>query len=259
MSNRSYVSFIAAAFLLFAGAALCRAETTMTLNYKAFPTNADLLSVGTFHPVGSVKLTAPENFYGKGVTYTFLFWDVDGKSDVHRNLSFTPPTDSAVVATAWFLAESGGPCPPPDVCSGVTTWAFSLNRDKVIAKTPIASVTPSKAWTGPPSTSVSTTGGPVVIAAKPDITGFGNFKSWIELPSTPVAGADVKVGANGSALAVAFFGFPEPDPCQSLRNQVANFSSFCDTENGKNCGVLFRELQAQLKACEQKNGEAVTP
>ncbi|HKF20346.1 MAG TPA: hypothetical protein VKE93_02190 [Candidatus Angelobacter sp.] len=257
MQHRWHVSFLA--LVLFGSTALGRAATTMTLNYKAFPSNADLLYVGTFHPKGDIKLSAPEHFYAKdGTTYEFLFWDVDGTREIRRNVTFTPK-DSTTVVTAWYLLEGGGSCTSTDPCkcSGVTTYAFALNQHKVIPNTPIASVTPNKDWTGPPSTSVVTCHGPVHIAALPDISGFGNFEHWQELPKRPLPGAAFNVPVDGSVLAVAFYGHPEPDPCQSLREQISNF--ICDTPaTPKGCQLALTTLKLQLNACEQKNGEATT-
>jgi hypothetical protein len=255
MPRRFVLSFVAMTLSLLVSAGLGNAATTLTLNYKAFPSNGNLLNVGTFNVDGAVKLSAPENFYDKGVTYEFLFWDLNGSRNIHRDVDFTPPSDPTALATAWYLPTGGGPCPKGQVCDGVTTWAFSLNDDKVIPNTPIASVTPKGAWTGAPSTSVNTNLGAVVIAAQPLIPGFGKFKSWLELPNTAVKGNDLDVGAKGSAAAVAFYGFPEPDPCQSLRNQVA----ICDTQNGTGCGPLWREQIRALQACEQKYGEIAAP
>ena len=84
MPRRFFFSFVAMTLALLVSAGLGNAATTLTLNYKAFPSNGNLLNVGTFNVDGAVKLSAPENFYEKGVTYEFLFWDLNGSRNIHR-------------------------------------------------------------------------------------------------------------------------------------------------------------------------------
>jgi hypothetical protein len=137
----------------------------------------------------------------------------------------------------------------------VTTVAFSTDRDEVIADTPIASVTPSGAWAGPPSTIVSTTtsADPVVITARALIDGFGEFASWLTFGGN-ASGRTLTVLAQASALAIVSYGIPQPDPCADLRV----------TRDGLNPGdfpsreAFERALAAanrRLHECERQHGE----
>jgi hypothetical protein len=137
----------------------------------------------------------------------------------------------------------------------VTTVAFSADRDEVIADTPIASVTPSDAWAGPPSTIVSTTksADPIVITARALIDGCGEFASWLTFGGN-ASGRTLTVLAQASALAIVSYGIPQPDPCADLRA----------TRDGLNPGDFMsreafeRALAAankRLHGCERRHGE----
>jgi hypothetical protein len=214
MFNHKRLSFLITILVAMAGADLCQAASTVTISAKVFPSNAVLFSVGPFSTTGSIPLKA-EMIAG----YEFLFWNLNASLQTNPDPSYPPPADSTVFATAWYVAVGGGPCTKPP-CTGVTTWAFSLNSDKIIPNTPIASVTPSTAWSGPPSTTVSTTAGSVVITAQPEIVPYGKFSSWLELPATSQKGENLAVAANGAVDAIAFYGFPEPNPCEALCQPV---------------------------------------
>jgi len=257
--NRTH-RFLATAILLFVGGAgLCEAATNYVMaNAVSFPSGSVLENIAKFpagpSECGAVTLTASPEITLGTVTYEFLFWNIDATAYTAQTVKFNPLCDSASSATAWYLPLSGEPCPPGKICDGVATWAFSLNKNEVIAgATPIATVTPASDWTGPPATSVSTTGSsPVTITALAEIGGFGLFKRWQELPDSPVKGNAFTVGANGSVEAVAFFGFPDPDPCQVYRNELAGG---CSDIAPLACSALIKSWSAQLKACETEYGE----
>jgi hypothetical protein len=259
-SNRNH-RFLATAILLFAaGAGLCEAATNYVMaNAVSFPSGSVLENIAKFpagpSECGAVTLTASPEITLGTVTYEFLFWNIDATAYTAQTVKFNPLCDAPSSATAWYLPLSGGPpCPTGDICDGVATWAFSLNKNEVIpGVTPIASVTPAADWAGPPATSVSTTGSsPVTITAVAEIGGYGLFKHWQELPGSPLKGNAFTVAANGSAEAVAFFGFPDPDPCQVYRNEIAGG---CSDIAPKACSALIKYWNAQLKVCETEYGE----
>jgi hypothetical protein len=205
----------------------------------------------------SMTLDAPPQIIalnpGKPDTkYDFLFWHANRILVGTSVVTFTAPSDdSNFFATAWYVAEGGGDGGPPSV----STVAFSNDRDEVIAETPIASVTPTDAWAGPPSTIVSTTtsADPVVITARALIDGFGEFASWLTFGGN-VSGGALTVLAQASALAIASYGIPQPDPCAALRA----------TRDGLNPGdfpsqgAFERALAAanrRLHECERQHGE----
>jgi hypothetical protein len=90
----------------------------------------------------------------------------------------------------------------------------------VLPQTPIASVSPSSAWT-PPSTSVSTVG-PVTVTALNYIgphTKYSStqFNSWLGFGGgTTISGANLSVSAGASPYGIAFYtqhSVLPPPPC----------------------------------------------
>jgi hypothetical protein len=217
-----------------------------------------LLSIGSI-PVAkatTVSLSAPTIFYEAALKYSFMFWDADASVGSTPALTFkTPNDDSTFAVDAWFIESNGGNGSP-----GVTTWAFSLNQDKTVSNTPIASVTPSGAWSGSPSTTVSTTSSssPVAITASSLIAGDGVFNSWLQFGTGSISKNVLTVPAKGSSLAIAFFGIPVPDPCLSIRNQLANLNP-SDFPNLAAYKAALMALGKELQICEEKWGESVTP
>jgi hypothetical protein len=257
--NRTHRLLVTAILLFVTGAGLCEAATNYVMaNAVSFPTGAVLENIAKFpagpSECGAVTLTASPEITLGTVTYEFLFWNIDATAYTAQTVKFNPLCGSASSATAWYLPLSGGPCPAGEICDGVATWAFSLNKNEVIpGATPIATVTPAADWAGPPATSVSTTGSsPVTITAVAEIGGFGFFKRWQELPGSKVSGNAFTVGANSFVEAVAFFGFPDPDPCQVYRNELAGG---CSDIAPSACSALVKSWSAQLKACETEYGE----
>jgi hypothetical protein len=129
-----------------------------------------------------------------------------------------------------------------------------------VSNTPIASVAPSGAWSGPPSTTASTTTGssPVAITALSLISGYGLFHSWLQIGNGSVSKNVLTVPANGASLAIAFFGIPVPDPCQSLRNQLAALNP-ADFPTEAAYKAAAEALAGEVRACEEKWGEIAGP
>jgi hypothetical protein len=212
---------LAAAVSVFAlQTGIATAAGEVTVKYKVFPDGTELQPKQVIH--GSVTETAKNPIPGskKGVSFVFLFWDVDGTLNTNTKMSDTP-TGKGNFATAWYLKEKkgGGDC---GTSCAVATWAFSLTDDKVMTGvTPIASVSPSGLWTSP-STSVSTvtSSAMVTITSRSSISPpypAAKFQSWQELPNTAVSGSSLSVSAKTDAEAIAFYKSPPhrpiPQPC----------------------------------------------
>jgi hypothetical protein len=166
----------------------------------------------------SVTLKAPQYLYQpatppatSATVYEFMFWDVHTTLINTEKAKFTVPSTGPVLATAWYLpicvtSSCGGGA------SAVTTWAFSLTNYKVLAGTPIDSVTPASAWTSP-STSVSTTTAVEVEASSylggtPSFAGGTVFSSWFVFggaSTVSISGLDLSVPAGESPYAIAFY------------------------------------------------------
>ena len=108
----------------------------------------------------------------------------------------------------------------------MTTYPFFRNGHKPIPGTPISSVNPSAAWSGPPSTTVSTTtgSGSVAITALAKMAPYGLFLKWLQFENGSISDDVLTVPASGAFLAIAFFGIAIPDPCQSIRTQMENLN-----------------------------------
>jgi hypothetical protein len=201
---------------------------------------------------GAVSVTAPAQVFGQGAApgFTFEFWNADAAKYITPTATFSAPTDNSdFSASAWYFEDVGGPAPL------VTTYAFSLNKNQVLAgKTPIASVTPAAAWTGPPSTTVPTTTSAVAITAATVIGGFGRFASWIQVGKGTIAGRTLNVPLMGGSQAIAFYGVPVPDPCAALRSELSNLSP-ADFPTIQDFEAALRKLTQQVISCEQAYGE----
>jgi hypothetical protein len=232
----------------------------MVVTLRAFPSGTPIphTLAGTvqLQPGSAVSLSAPLQVFGPGTpqpTYGFLFWNITSDVRTTPLLTFTAPTDSSTIhVTAWYILQGGGCCGG----SGVSTYAFSLNNDQVISGTPIASVTPTTAWAGPPSTTVSTTtsASPVAITARPLIGGSGLFRSWLQFGNGSVASSVLTVPASGASFAIAFYGIPVPDPCDGLRTDLDNLSPG-DFPNLQAYQRARQQLLAQVLTCERRYGE----
>lgn len=175
----------------------------------------------------SAVLTAPHYLYQSptppatsATVYEFMFWDVDATLINTEKAKFTVPTSGGPFrAAAWYRPVCVGSCSGGGA-SAVTTWAFSLTHDKVLAGTPISSVTPASAWTSP-STTVSTATAVDItaqsyIGVHSDFSGTG-FSLWSTFGGgTTISGLNLDVSVGESPYAIAFYldysGTPTP-PC----------------------------------------------
>jgi len=191
--------------------------------------------------------------------YLFIFWDVNlhiyptqysgGIADLQQVVDFTAPSEESFYATSWYLAEGG------DGGSGVTAWAFSLNDNKAVPNSPLASVSPAGAQEGPNTVSTTTSDQAVIITAPRVLTGYGLFSQWLQISGNgTVNGQTLTVPAGGASLAVAFYAIPQPDPCADLRAELANINC-SDFPNFADCERVVRGIEAQLRQCEQQYGE----
>ena len=235
---------------------------TMMLSSRLFSNRAEIPDTASgsipVKPGGLVTLDAPQQIVALNPNnpddkFSFLFWHASRVLVATHVVTFSAPSDELnFFATAWYQKVGGnGPPPPPHV----TTVAFSHDKDEVIADTPIAAATPDGAWTGPPSTVVSTTisAAPVVITAKALIDGFGEFASWLAIGGT-ASGKVLTVAAQSSSLAIAAFGIPQPDPCALLREERDGLSP----GDFPTLAAFQRALAAanvRLHACERQHGE----
>jgi hypothetical protein len=247
------LSVSALVFLVFAAsAAVCDAQTNnLTVNAVTFNTGA-VLSEGISSVVvpeggcGVATVTADSTFVDAyGNVYDFMFWNIDATPYSTEEVSFQTLCTSASTATAWFLelGTGGGP-------AAISTWAFSLNHNSVIANTtPIQSVT-NGTWAGGSSTVVDTTGtAPITITALPKIAGYGRFMDWQLVPDGPLeSGSTLNFKPGSSAWEIAFYGIPVPDPCETLRLEL---QSCLEDLSGKACLPIGKALEF----CESTYGE----
>ena len=129
--------------------------------------------------------------------------------------------------------------------------AYSLNDAKIITGvTPIASA--SSGWTAG-SNSVTP---PATIEALAELPPYGKFKGWDVLGTPYTLASSLPLSAPGEVV-IGFYGFPDPDPCQSLRNEVANAGDSCvgDGLSPKACEAYLKYLNEELTACEKSYGE----
>ena len=197
-------------------------SAVVALGSKLFPTGTPVpggVSGSVLALRGSsVTLKAPQYLYQpatppatSATVYEFMFWDVHTTLIATERAKFTVPSSGPVLATAWYLpvcvtSSCGGGA------SAVTTWAFSLTNYKVLAGTPIDSVTPTSAWTSP-STSVSTTTAVEVEASSylggtPSFAGGTVFSSWFVFggaSTVTTSGLDLNVPVGESPYAIAFY------------------------------------------------------
>lgn len=227
----------------------------MSLSYKQFPDGTVLQDMGTI-PVSSgksVSLSAFSTFTLGSATYGFLFWDAEVSIDPDASVTFTAPASDFAV-DAWYQLQG------PGNGTGVSAVAFSRNGHKTISGvTPVSSVSPSGDWSGPPSTSVSTTAspGPVSIKALAKLPPYGLFLKWLQFGDGSIKADVLTVPYKGASEAIAFFGVPEPDPCQTIRTQLENLSP-ADFPTPAAYKAAAEALGKSLLACEETYGEGTT-
>lgn len=230
----------------------------MTLSYKEFPSGNLLLALGVI-PVAkgaAISLSAFTSYTAGSNTYGFLFWDTDVSIAPGVSVTFTAPASDFDV-DAWYIPEGPTTGPPG---TGVSATAFSRNEHKAIAGTPIASVNISGAWSGPPSTTVSTTVGtsPVALTALAEMVPYGLFLRWVQFGDGTISADVLNVPPSGASMAIAFFGVPVPDPCQTYRDQMAALEPG-DFPTEAAYKAALEVLGKELLACEEKYGEIAAP
>lgn len=198
---------------------------TMVISSELFPSGAavpgGLSGDIKVSPGWPATLTAPQYLYQPstpsgtlGTVYEFMFWNVDSRLIPTEKALFKVPFGyEAPSATAWYLPVCvvASSCPGGGA-SAVTTWAFSLTKDEVLPEAPIASVTPTSAWTSP-SASVSTATAVNITAASElgpygIATGGTVFSSWFVFggaSAATVSGLDLAVPVGESPYAIAFY------------------------------------------------------
>lgn len=237
--------------------------STMKLSFVQFssgvPVPTTTPTTEKLSPKSTAVLIAPKYLYAPGppaLQFQFEFWVINGGLDTDEVASFEVPS-ADFDATAWYLQIGGN-----GDGTGVTTWAFSVNKNEVIpGATPIASVSVSGAWPGPPSTTVSTTisSSPVGINALSLLPPYGKFMEWFQLYGNgTISGSTLTVPAKGASAAIAFYGIPVPDPCQTIRDQIAALSPG-DFPTLAAYKAALAALGKQLSDCEKAYGEAETP
>jgi hypothetical protein len=247
---------LAAALLLLGGAGLCQAASVVTVTAQNLWNSQVIYTLET-NPIpssgcGEQTVTAPsaiEQTTEHGtVVYGFLFWNVNARLHTNPTVKFQPVCGEAnnAIAVYWPTGGCAG-CPPPTIDSVV---AYSLNDAKIIPGTPIASA--SSGWTAG-STSVTP---PATIEALSVMPPYGKFEAWDVLGRPYDTSSSLLLTAPGDVV-VAFYGFPDPDPCQALRNEIANAGDSCvgDGLSPKACEAYMKMLNGELQACEKTYGE----
>jgi hypothetical protein len=238
------------------------ANAQIVVTDQQFPGGAVLQHVDTLDTGCETEPAQPTIEEPTG-TYTFLFWNVNGTVQWTSTVTFCTGATPGF-ATAWYVLNGGGNCDDPNCF--VTTFAFD-EKDNVALPTPdgtaIGLVSPNlqpdgaPAWTSP--SSIVYTGEGESITAKSSLAvppyAAQPFRYWqtVPYPTTPATpptpiGVVFQAAANSTSWVVAFYG---PDPCQTLRNELASCLAG-DGEGGKlNCAPIGK----MLAACEQEYRE----
>ena len=246
---------LAAVSLLAAGAGVCEANEVHVDARNIF--NSQELYVAEINPIpstgcGQQTVGAPKEITitsgANAGTYAFVFWNINATPYAEASVTFQPICDEYNSAVALYIQLSG--CSPAESCPPPTTdaiYAYSLNDNKIIAgKTPIASAT--SGWT-PGSTVVTT---PSTIEALPQLEPYGNFKGWDILLGALTTGSSLTLSTPGNYV-FGLYGFPSPDPCQPIRNEIQDFT--CDGLSPAACVTQRKILNEQLTSCENTYGE----
>ncbi len=255
---RTPKALLAAALLLFEGAGLCEASSHVTVSAQNLWNNQVIYTLET-NPVesagcGPQSVTAPfeiatlDPVTSAITTYEFLFWDINAQLHTSATVSFKPICGAAnsAIAVYWPIGDGcTGVCPPPTTDS---VYAYSLNEAKIIpGVSPIASAT--SGWTSG-STSVTP---PSTIEALPELPPYGVFKAW-DVMRLPLHTSPSLSLTGAGAVVLGFYGFPDPDPCQPIRNELSN-PALCDGLTPAACSTLVKSLNGELKVCVTSNGE----
>jgi len=226
----------------------CPPGTTMQENYMAIDNGSRVPGSGTTTSCLTTgkkeTLTAPKSIPGANQTaFAFLFWDINGRLYSRRKATFIAPSDPSFEASAWYLLTGPGCCGP----SNITTYGFSVLTDKKLPGTPVASTSPSSAWTSPSHT-VFTKTAVTVTAGNPL-----ELLYWRALPKTAtVDGTKLSVAAGVSTVAIAFYG---ANACQSIQNELSGLSlADFPPHGGKALEAEIKYLSAQYQACVVRHG-----
>jgi hypothetical protein len=247
---------LTAAVLLVAGAGVCEAHEVHVSAHNIF--NGNELYVAEVNPVdssgcGVQTVGAPQEFTilsgPNAGTYELVFWNINATAYTGASVTFQPVCGAYNSAVALYIqlggCSPGESCPPPTTD---TTYAYSLNDNKIIAGvTPIASAT--SGWT--PGSNVVTT--PSTIEALSELPPYGKFKGW-DIFGDPLSKSSTLTLTTPGNYVFAFYGFPDPDPCRPIRNEIQNF--FCDPGiKPAACSAELKLLNLQLQTCEVTYGE----
>jgi hypothetical protein len=240
--NKICISFAVCILAVISGVGIANAQQ-VTVNYQVLPDGAILSN----NVVTSCTPETADSYTG----YEFVFWDNQGTISWNTSLTVCPGSGNTI-ATAWYLATGGGKC--PETGCFVTTFAFSIDHGVFLTPgTPVALVSPNAppdpAWASPSPT--VNTSGPEAISAESSLMfppyPAEPFRYWQQLGTTTQTPIGVVFNATlqDPAYVVAFYG---PDPCQTLRNELA---SCLEDGLGKACLPIGHELQI----CEVLNRE----
>jgi hypothetical protein len=247
---------LAATSLLIAGLGVCEAHEVQVSAHNIF--NGNVLYVAEINPIdssgcGQQTVAAPQQFTvtsGQNAgTYAFLFWNINATPYPESSVTFQPICGEYNSAVALYIQLSG--CPPTESCPPPTTdtvYAYSLNSNKIIpGVSPIESAT--SGWTKG-STTVTT---PATIEAQPELPPYGKFKGWDILLGSFSSSSSLTLSSPGNYV-IGLYGYPNPDPCQSIENEVNNF--FCDPGlSPQACAAELKYLHEQLTSCQATYGE----
>ena len=251
------------------GAGVANSQVVSVTNQQ-LPFNSSLNTVlpgGDTLKTGCETETAQQTIIDAAGTYTFLFWNVNGSAEWTQTATFCTGTTNGFT-TAWYVLDGSGSCAAPNCY--VSTFAFDL-KDNVALPigdgTPIGLVSPNlqpngtPAWVSPSDSVLTGEGESITAKSSFAVSPFAAqpFRYWQTVPYPPIPqttpptpptpiGTVFQAAANTSPLVVAFYG---PDPCQTLRNELASCLAG-DGEGGKlNCAPIGKALAV----CEQEYRE----
>ncbi len=241
--------FLVATYVLTAVAGLGVAHAgEVTVKYKTFPSGPTL---DKNIVAGGCDTATADDF----PDYEFLFWDNQG-TIVWTKTTDICPESGDTTATAWYVPTGGGPGGCPDTGCYITTFAFSIDHDEILAKrTPIAMVSPDSPliWTTGSST-VNTADGPESVSAFSALAfprrSAEPFRYWQQLGTSTetTPGIVYNASQNSTAWVVAFYG---PDPCLALEQELQSCEDGDGPHGHLNCAPIGKALQL----CEKENRE----
>jgi hypothetical protein len=172
--------------------------TNMTQSYLIFPSGPTVPGLPAPTPYNLDESEQPYNAAQQvnvGPGYAFEFWDINAQLYFANTLT-APVPSNPFSATAWYFTDGGTPT------KDVYTFAFSVDLNQWFSQTPVDTVNGAP-WDSP-STVVPTTGN-VVITAKPQIAGYGEFIGWFQAGSGLNPSPTLTVAAGSDIQAIAFY------------------------------------------------------